>query len=63
MKSAYNKPEMKVVAIKTIHVMAGSPGIGEGKGLGNAYTSTDVTYGRQDNSWDIWGNGDYSDED
>lgn len=58
----YIQPEMKVVALRTMQVMAGSPGIGTGKSLGNAYSSTDVTYGREDNSWDIWGNGDYDED-
>ena len=58
----YIKPETKVVALRTVQVMAGSPGIGDGKSLGNAYNSGDVTYGREDNSWDIWGNGDLDEE-
>ena len=53
----YIKPETNVVALRTMQVMAGSPGIGDGKSLGNAYNSGDVTYAR-DNSWDIWGNDD-----
>lgn len=58
----YIQPETRLVIVRTMQLIAGSPGIGEGKGLGNAYSSTDVTYGRQDNSWDIWGDDDYDEE-
>ena len=58
----YIQPETKVVTVRAIQVMATSTGIGEGKALGKGYTSTDVTYSRQDNSWDIWGTDDYDEE-
>ena len=51
----YIQPETKVVALRTIQVMATSlPGVKMGSGSVNA---ADVD-SRQDNSWDIWGNGD-----
>ena len=58
MKSAYNKPETKVVFVKTAHLCTLSS-----LGVDNNPQNNVSGDSRQDNSWDIWGNGDYSDED
>ena len=55
MKKTYINPMVKVVAIRTVSVMAGSPQFGldsTNKVNGSA------ALGRQDNSWDFWGSGD-----
>lgn len=56
MKKTYSIPEMKVVTTKNICVVAGSISL-----KSNTASSTNGTYnslGREDNSWDIWGDGD-----
>ena len=54
----YIQPETKVVSIRMTQVMAASPAITLGSGKVNA-ASVDS---REDNSWDIWGNGDYDED-
>ena len=58
----YIQPETRIVTLKPMQMMALSTGIGTGKALGNEYTDTDVSYGRESNSWDIWGSGDYEED-
>ena len=57
----YIKPEMKVVLLKTINMMAVSS-LGIDNSSANKVTNTNDLLGREDNSWDIWGNGDLDEE-
>ena len=59
MKKIYSIPETKVVTIKNICVLSGSPAIGLNTSGSVAAANVDS---RQDNSWDIWGTGDYDEE-
>lgn len=58
----YIKPETKIVALKTINMMAVSGGIANGSTVGRSFNGSDVTYGREENSWDIWGSADVEEE-
>ena len=60
--NTYIKPQTKVVELRTFQLMASSPGIGDGKSVGNDFNSNDVTYTHEDKGWDIWGNEDASEE-
>jgi len=55
----YIQPETKVVKVKTVQMMAVST-----LGIDSTNKVTDVNdlLGREDNSWDIWGTGDYDEE-
>jgi len=46
MKKTYINPTMEVVKIQINQMLAASPGVETGDGLGNGYNSSDVTYGR-----------------
>ena len=46
MKKTYINPTMEVVKIQINQMLAASPGVENGDGLGNSYNSGDVTYGR-----------------
>ncbi len=47
MKKTYINPALEVVVLKFNNsLLAGSPGVENGDGLGNSYNSGDVTYGR-----------------
>ena len=58
MKKTYSIPETKVVVIKTMNMMAASPAVT----LGSGTVGAGSIESRQDNSWDIWGTGDYDEE-
>ncbi len=52
MKKTYLIPAINVVEVKMQqHLLAGS-GVETGSGVGNAYNSSDVSYGRGDSDWD-----------
>ena len=57
----YIQPETKVVVLNTVHVMAASP-LGIDSSSANKVTNVGDLLGREDNSWDIWGNGDYDED-
>jgi len=57
MKKTYNSPSTKVVKIALHQIVAASQ-----LGIGASVTSASVAEGREDNSWDIWGNNDDFDE-
>ena len=59
MKKIYSIPETKVVHVRINKMIADSfPGVKLGSGTVDA-ANVDS---RQDNSWDIWGTGDYDEE-
>ena len=53
----YIKPETKVVFVKTAHLCTLST-----LGVNNEKQNDISGDSRQDNSWDIWGTGDYDEE-
>ena len=56
----YIQPTTKVVKIQHVSIICESIGLSS-----TAASTTGDTYnslGRQDNSWDIWGTGDYDEE-
>ena len=44
MKKEYINPEMLVVMMQTMTVLAASEGVNSGNSVGDGYSSTDVTY-------------------
>ena len=44
MKKEYINPEMQVVMMQTMTVLAASEGVNSGNSVGDGYSSTDVTY-------------------
>ena len=46
MKKTYMNPVICVVTIHTTQMLAASPGVNDGDGLGKGYNSDDVSYGR-----------------
>ena len=63
MKKTYISPLVKVVAVRQLNVIAAS--IGNGKtSFGDAKTGSSGDYAdsRDNNSWDIWGDGDYDED-
>jgi len=46
MKKTYMNPVICVVTIHTTQMLAASPGVETGDGLGKGYNSGDVSYGR-----------------
>lgn len=47
MKKTYMNPVICVVTIHTTQMLAASPGVETGDGLGKEYNSDDVSYGRE----------------
>lgn len=47
MKKTYMNPVICVVTIHTTQMLAASPGVNDGDGLGKGYNDDDVSYGRE----------------
>ena len=57
----YIQPTTKVVMIQHVNFIAQSLGL-KGTAASTSGTDYNKALGREDNSWDIWGSGDYEED-